>query len=680
MTIIKTLVGKNTSNLSLDFSGSPIPFSINPDSYSVGREVLDKATLYPVQNKTTSAFSDLTDYPQRRFGGFHFTPKVALTSMQDAHSTTYVNSEINAWSSIAPYQSMIGDRDIRLDNGTAFKFQDATGKTHYIVDLNEVSVATLSALNLRLLLIQGDDPTDPEAVVAKDFGTSLPTNFRGITAHSGTVLSCRVLCVDGLNKRVFFLGLSRNATYPWYSAFGIVVGDLTTIPVDGTLNITNLRVMAGQPIGTLYPSRYAIPYMDSFCGFNNDGDPIFMTTLEQDITTIGTSSGFAAYYRYWATPYGMMKNSTKHRVVFYKYNASTDNCTTLADLQGINSWGDGSGLVNYSADGYSGMCQYSGWIASPIAGEESVYYNYHLTCSRTQGWTPTMLRYKWDKSNDSFEVEQVSIDLTGSGETDIRNLYKHPDEYCQTDANAIQYNFGTNTVIFTKDSSDNYYLSMVTQFGSSGFLALAQANTGGNILSFSLNKTDMSSVTYHSHSRVDALRLQPVNANGDVLAGIHSGSAKLWSWSAGGFVQSVSQTGTFYLVTQDVEGNTWGVSSSTSEIYTGGTAIVASSKEFTMDVHLLSQDVPNSVSVAFEDATLSYNGSPLTKNIVVNAFDTSGSRISTSVVLKISGAVSTFQSNGLTTLTINTSDAGDTLVPLTITGAGFINVSASFAI
>ena len=113
MTIIKTLVGKNTSNLSLDFSGSPIPFSINPDSYSVGREVLDKATLYPVQNKTTSAFADLTDYPQRRFGGFHFTPKVALTSMQDAHSTTYVNSEINAWSSIAPYQSMIGERDIR---------------------------------------------------------------------------------------------------------------------------------------------------------------------------------------------------------------------------------------------------------------------------------------------------------------------------------------------------------------------------------------------------------------------------------------------------------------------------------------------------------------------------------------------------------------------------------------
>lgn len=682
MAIIKNIVCKSYGDVSLDLGGSPVAFSLNPNSISVGDQVLDKSTLYPLQNKSTTAFSHLTDYPQRKHGGLAFSPNVALTSMRACLSFPTYQSQDMAYSEAHDIpQVRVLDRDLRLSTGTAVRFEDTSGKTHYITDVRDHYNAAAVAQYLRLMIMQGDDPTAPESVKTIDFGLSSLWALRG-AAWGGVAGAMKIslLCVDAANKRVFFSAHIRNMSNLTHGLAGLMIADLSTIPVDGSLNLTNLRIMTSQPVNTQYLNRYMTTYQDYFCGFSSGGDPIFMTSIESDRASTNTT---ATNFRYWTTgsTLGANKDTFRGRVVFYSYSASTETCTTLADITGASNWGLG-GLANYTADGYTGPSQMSGWIDSPIAGEENISYCYHLTCNRTVpalGWSPSLMRYKWDRSTDSFEAQPVTIDLTGSGETDIRNLYQHPSQYCQTDTNSALYCYATPTAIFTKDASDNYYISVLTQLGVAEFEALVQANNGGNILTFSLNKTTMSDVTYHSHSKVDAYRITPFSANGDKLGAIHASTAKMWAWSAGGFVESVSESGSFFVLTQDNSGNTWGLSASVTNLLAGGTTIGAT-REFTMIVHLISSDIPNSVRVAFEDSAIVYNGTPLTKNLVVNAYDTSGSRINTSVTLNLSGVVATFQSNGLKVLTLNTSDAGDTLVPLTITEAGFINVSASFAI
>jgi hypothetical protein len=82
--------------------------------------------------------------------------------------------------------------------------------------------------------------------------------------------------------------------------------------------------------------------------------------------------------------------------------------------------------------------------------------------------------------------------------------------------------------------------------------------------------------------------------------------------------------------------------------------------------------------VVFEDTAIAYTGSVLTKNILVNAYNSSGVRIASDVILKISGSSAVFNSNNATVLSTTTSAIEDTVVALKISGPGFINVSASF--
>jgi len=90
--------------------------------------------------------------------------------------------------------------------------------------------------------------------------------------------------------------------------------------------------------------------------------------------------------------------------------------------------------------------------------------------------------------------------------------------------------------------------------------------------------------------------------------------------------------------------------------------------------------LPNSVSIAFADDSITYSGSNLSKNILVNAYNTSNARIAKSVTLKIEGSNATFTSNSSSTLTTTTSSSGDTTVGLTITGPGLINIVGSFTV
>lgn len=675
MAIIKQYTSRAYgSTRTLGDNGVALGFS--NDGIIMGDEVLDIATLHPIQDAEARALKALVNHGVLGNSPmFSETPTVTHThaqtepSLLQADKTFYYQLE---------HETTNADLDQRIGWGTAFKFQDSTGKNHFLVDLRRI-VSGIGTYYPQLMIVQGESLLNPENVYIRTLSATALT-CRG----QGNMLEFQLMAVDVNNKQIFFNAYSRNSSNYHYAGGSVFVADFTTTPADGSTSISDAYELGGIPSNAFAASRGFSRQRDFFCGFSaSTGNPVFMFNAEADSHSYSSSTDI--YHKWYGGSFAAYKSTTVdcHRVIFYSYDKGTNTCTTLADLNGVNGWG--AGALDTTASGYSGITRLSGWVDSPIAGEGSIKYCYQMTADRVSGWTTTGLRYKWDTSIDSFEVAPISFDMTGSGAGSLSELLLHP---CGTSmfGNAThEQKLGpcAMSCFFTKDASNNLFLTFATQFGSVESLSVASGTSAGNMVSFSLSNTDMLSCTYLAHSEANFLRAIQTSAEGTSIIAIHSGVAKLWGWAPNGFAEGLAVAGNFYGVTQRDDGSVWGVSMAGLDTFGAGVAPQTAGGTFyenQVDIHLLNQDIPNSVVVAFENPSITYNGVNFNTNLVVNAYDTSGSRVATDVTLKLSGASAVFQSNGGDTLSLSTSGAADTLVPLTVSGAGFINVSASFAI
>ena len=99
----------------------------------------------------------------------------------------------------------------------------------------------------------------------------------------------------------------------------------------------------------------------------------------------------------------------------------------------------------------------------------------------------------------------------------------------------------------------------------------------------------------------------------------------------------------------------------------------------TNNLHVYSQTISNSIKVGFQNSNLRYMGTVLNSNLIVSAFNFKGERVANNVTLQIDSSSATF-ADGTNTMTITTLTTGDTLVPIKITGAGYIRVVSNLAI
>ena len=324
---------------------------------------------------------------------------------------------------------------------------------------------------------------------------------------------------------------------------------------------------------------------------------------------------------------------------------------------------------------------------SPINGESNIYYAYAPGFNATTG-DMSVLRFKWNKAADTFSIEACTLNMSGSGGT-IQDFITHHQ------SNDSYNPFFTLNTVLTKMSSD-YFLSIYYTHGLDKGLDANTTTTRRNLTTFSIG-ADFSTLSYHSSTSFPALAAMALDADCSQLMSIETGSVKYWSFTVNGFVQSANESGIFQAISSDSDGRLWGTaynssdfteSSNDSNLYlvsTNTTTNLTSTggqvyQPFDIGLHLISADLPASASVSFEDSSITYTGSNLAKNLIVNAYDTSNARVQKTVQLKITGNNAVFTSNSGSSLTTQTSASADTTVGLTITGAGFINVSASFVI
>lgn len=104
-----------------------------------------------------------------------------------------------------------------------------------------------------------------------------------------------------------------------------------------------------------------------------------------------------------------------------------------------------------------------------------------------------------------------------------------------------------------------------------------------------------------------------------------------------------------------------------------------------VEIHLITDDIPSSIRIVLQDPIdgtdnrYIYSGSDISTNIVVDAFNSEGNRMSVVLNLTIQGESMLFGNN--TKLTqITTSSTASTTVPVTITGAGKSSISAEAVI
>jgi len=74
---------------------------------------------------------------------------------------------------------------------------------------------------------------------------------------------------------------------------------------------------------------------------------------------------------------------------------------------------------------------------------------------------------------------------------------------------------------------------------------------------------------------------------------------------------------------------------------------------------------------------IEFSGQPIDTNLIVNIYDFKGNRLSKNIKIDIIGSA-VFSQNNSKTITITTDNTSDTIIPITITDAGFISISISF--
>ncbi len=640
-----------------------------------GEDAFDGDTLFPLQDRKPTVLESLKGL--RRYDPWRQLllddKPVAWTDHGRFHTdeailrTTTPRTAVSVYSRNDAYTRVM-DSPIRNNTGSLFSFEDSAGVKHFVLSptAQEVYVSENVAATKYISLVQGESMQSAVASVRISFTTVAPT---GISNASYYFLSDYVqpFYVDTVNKRIFCFahyrwGYTTNTNVDSILYQSVVYFSYTTVADGGSLSISGpshlfIPTTTPQPGATIGYTQQL-----HFLGESGDGQLMFMQTSENAATPSLVANGC-----YWQGATNAWNKNDNHRMLFYKFDKASLTRTTAADLSGSDYLADTSRVKRYSGN----VCN-STFVASPIVGEDDIYYAYSLAFSATTLSEATFIRIKWDKSDDSFSLSEFTVD------SPLSTYYNDVIGQYTSIATDIPYTaagfnislavlISATNLVLSKTPAGQYVLSVFSTLGSAYSIGKVSANNS-NLVSYLIDDSDFASGTFlQSVNAGSVYSYVTGNEDNTELLTISNSSIDTWGLGAGGWSLTSRTNGLFTGFGKDTLGRYWAVSVDGD----------AATNHLT-SLHTVLPSVAQQVVVSFADDSISYAGTTLNKNLIVNAYDDAGNRVVTDVTLKLTGANAVFSSNGARTLSVETSDAADTTVGLTITGAGFINVSASF--
>jgi len=270
------------------------------------------------------------------------------------------------------------------------------------------------------------------------------------------------------------------------------------------------------------------------------------------------------------------------------------------------------------------------------------------------------LYYRWNQTTDNFtRVTDITMVYPG---TTFGSVWAY-DTYSST---SVDTTYGMQRAWYTETfvSSSTRYLIFMQLHGAGGLFDTSPSMR--TFPTYTIDTSTYKTLTYSGKIEVPATPKNIVWLSDDrTILGIfcHANFYVYTFTSGAGWTQTGNFPFQFNAVGRDSTGRIWA-----QDTGLGWGRI-----------HLLTLNVPISIVVTSDAASYNYAGTTVTANVTVNAYNYTGSRISTSVKLVIDGGAMTFAGNNLTR-TITTSASADTIVPVTITGGGVANIIASAAL
>ena len=696
MTIVKEFTVRRYSTSSFE-ANTLLAFEPNGDKVWIKEKAYDATTLAPYY--TTETGTALTDKNLSNYHGLTQSVVLskhpfAMSGLEDMENqATYYNGY-----SINLYQCSQSKYNLDKSTlgGNVFEFISTQGVKHHLIwyqypiPVSSIGVsynqyinpyASLNKFVTRYTLIEGDDWTNPVATVSG----VLTGTTTGLGVAGQHVFQLIPVAVDPVNKFIYCHQVhAQNVTTLGYSAtltnhesgytrnLSICKIPFTT-RLDSTLAVSSATGSAIANGVTIYTTHSLDNNPVFYCGKNNDGTPMFMTQIENDTsitavatgnTTTTTNTNYPLAKSLWT---GVKANSAP-KIYFDKLASGVQ--TNVASINTSSNQFSSTG-ANKS------MCSFapSKFEASTASGETNIYYSYSLCFNSSS--VPSIIYYRWDKATPTASANLCSIDWGAVTSTD-KISFAFPT------ALAISSYLPQMTTAhcFVTTLGSARYLNVLHTFGNATNLATKTVAGQTLMTTFQIDTSTWQALTYIGSIVVSAYSYCSLDSDNTRIAVITTDAMKVYTCTAGVWSMTSSESGSINVVARDYNDRIWALDIGTSDY----TTITATStnysttwRDISCKLHLHTSSLANLIRAEFVTRVQTYQGTNLSNNIRLNAYNTSSNRVATTVYLKLTGSA-IFNENSSTSLSVTTSASVDTLVPITINGSGLVNISASFSV
>ena len=606
----------------------------------------DSNTLYPLFDKKCTAFSQNVGLNLVQHG-FVRTQMIAKAPCLQNGQNTAIQTSINSHFASTQFEerdSNLEDNKSLTSSSRLFHFQSSGGKDFFFYSSRKEG--TYYELSQDYFFVEGSDFSNPDSVVYGTMEAASNASYSGYYAP---------IYVDTANKNIYFIhnySTSSNSSYHYRSrAKCIARASYTTVEDNGSLSIQQPEaILLANSVGAYGTYEQMEANNFYYCGKNNNNTLMFLEFTATDVPSFA--------YPDAATRSSSILNAES-------YDVSNGTVSTIATLTTSNLT-DSSKAAKIMMRARPTSC-----VNSPISGETNIYYTYYPVSDVNSNISFVLA--SWDKSANT-NAGSVSVDnCTMTYNSGVVTDYL---EYPLIGTSNSDYNLQIKSNSFITVNAGAYYLHYLPSYGSPENAA-RQSATAKNLVTYAIDSTDFSQLTYHSSVQINSLDFVHLNSSRTKIAVIKPGELAIYTWNNGWSV-TASESGNFTGVTQDASGRIIGLSSLSDSTI----APVISNNVSLVEhkVHLISDSLPNTVTIDFADTSLTYSGSNISTSVNINAYDSNNARISKSVQVKIDGANAQFTSNSSTTITVTTSASTDTNIPVTVSGPGPVSISAAFSL
>ena len=627
---------------------------INPnnDAIWINSNAYDHSTLYPLFDKPCSVFKSNVIQSDSAHSFTRTNIIAKAPCLQNGQNSAVSHDQNKSSYNMLERDCNLEDNKTLTSSSRLFHFTSSSNKDFYLYTVRSDNASYESN---NYYFVEGNDFSNPDAVTYGSLGDASGTQYaNGAYAP---------VYVDTVSKAIYFVTKYSPSSSNVYNRqtigrmVGIAKANYTTVEDDGNLSIgtpSSLLISINSGFGVderIEPNNFY------YCGNNNDNSLMFFEFSEV------ANANDPRYYNI-STHLGLDRTSAL--LVAESVVPSSGTVSSVASLTASN-------LTNSAAAAKKMFrARPTSCVSSPISGEDNIYYSYYPVCDANNNIT--FIIATWDKSANS-NAGSVTIDnctMNYSGADVVTDYLTYPAVSESTVSTVASNSFVTV-------DNGNYYLHYLPQYGTPN-CAAAQSSTAKNLVTYQINSTDFSELTFHSATQVNALGFVHLTADRKSIAVISPGQMTVMQWNSG-WTTTATETGNFTGVTQDSNGRILAISSAYADTSTAPTIPESASYSYIeQKVHLISDSLPSTVTIDFADSSLTYSGSNLSTSVNINAYDSSSARIAKSVELKIDGANAQFTSNSSTSITVNTTTSAAVNVPVTVTGPGPISISAAFSL